>query len=712
MPLRTLRLALTFVTISLVVFPSTLAAQSTPEVRPTQQELTTTTAAGKDWITYGGALNNDRYSTLDQINAGNVASLKGAWMTRLHSGLGSKYKFEADPLVIDGVMYIPTGNDDIFALNARTGQKLWEWNSDIPQQNDTVCCGWDNRGVAAGEGKIFAGLLDGSFVALDQKTGKIAWRVQLEDYHDGYSMTGAFRYYDGLVFAGMSGGEFGIRGRVYALDAKTGKEAWRFYTVPAPGEFGSDTWPSQTDPNPVFRDAYLRGGATVWQAPAIDPQLGMLYFTTGNASPQEGSQRPGDNLFTASFVALDYKTGEYKWHFQEVHHEIWDYDAPSPTVLFDQMYNGQMRKGIFEPGKTGWVYFLDRTNGQPLIGMEEKAVPQESRQFTAATQPYPVGDAFVNQCPDPLPQFPLQGCIYTPFWDVPVLNVPTHSGGSNFNPSSYNPNTGYAYVFGIEQDGAYAEDLTAPAEFQAGRSFRRVYSVPTIGAPINNTITALDSRTNKIVWQHRNPGEFNLGGVTTAGGLLFTGQVDGNMTAYDVKTGDQLWKFQVGMGISAPPMTYSIDGTQYVAVAVGGNRGGVTTLDGDEVWAFALNGNVDEMAAPKPIQTTVTISGATTKLGDQLVVPTAPINVGTTFDGTVGLIDYDFLPRIAQVPAGTTLSFTNNGSTIHTATEQNKVFDTGDLAAGQSVDVTFNSPGTFIYQCTPHPWMVGEVIVQ
>jgi quinohemoprotein ethanol dehydrogenase len=284
MPLRTLRLALTFVTISLVVFPSTLAAQSTPEVRPTQQELTTTTAAGKDWITYGGALNNDRYSTLDQINAGNVASLKGAWMTRLHSGLGSKYKFEADPLVIDGVMYIPTGNDDIFALNAKTGQKLWEWNSDIPQQNDTVCCGWDNRGVAAGEGKIFAGLLDGSFVALDQKTGKIAWRVQLEDYHDGYSMTGAFRYYDGLVFAGMSGGEFGIRGRVYALDAKTGKEAWRFYTVPAPGEFGSDTWPSQTDPNPVFRDAYLRGGATVWQAPAIDPQLGMLYFTSGLAT--------------------------------------------------------------------------------------------------------------------------------------------------------------------------------------------------------------------------------------------------------------------------------------------------------------------------------------------------------------------------------------------------------------------------------------------
>jgi plastocyanin len=200
--------------------------------------------------------------------------------------------------------------------------------------------------------------------------------------------------------------------------------------------------------------------------------------------------------------------------------------------------------------------------------------------------------------------------------------------------------------------------------------------------------------------------------VTTAGGLLFTGQVDGNMTAYDVKTGDQLWKFQVGMGISAPPMTYSVDGTQYVAVAAGGNRGGITTLDGDEVWGFSLNGTVDEVASPGPIQTKISLGGGAIKLGDPLVVPTAPINVGNVFDGNVGLIDYDFLPRIAQVPAGTTLTFTNNGSVIHTATERNQAFDTGDLQVGQSVQVTFNSTGTFIYNCTPHPWMVGEVIVQ
>src|SRR5262245_17525369 len=211
---------------------------------PTDQELRDTKSGGANWITYGGALNNQRFSTLDQINTTNVGGLKGAWLTRLGSGRGSKYIFEADPLVIDGVMYIPTGNDDIFALDAKTGKKLWTWESDIPQVNDLICCGWDNRGVAVGGGMVFTGLLDGSFVALDQKTGAQLWRTQLEDYHDGFSITGATRYFDGIVFTGMSGAENGVRGRLYALDAKTGKEVWRFYTVPAPGEVGGDSWPN------------------------------------------------------------------------------------------------------------------------------------------------------------------------------------------------------------------------------------------------------------------------------------------------------------------------------------------------------------------------------------------------------------------------------------------------------------------------------------
>src|SRR5712691_4930250 len=215
----------------------------------------------------------------------------------------------------------------------------------------------------------------------------------------------------------MSGGENGIQGRFYALDAKTGQVVWRFNTVPNPGEFGSDNWP-MNDPDPLKAEIYKHGGGTVWQAPAIDPELGMLYFSTGNAGPWDGILRPGASLFTSSILAPDYKTGQYKWHFQQVHHEIWDYDQPSPVVLFDQMYNGQMRKGIYQAGKTGWLYFLDRANGQPLIGIDEKPVDQEPRQFTSATQPYPVGDSFIYQCPDPVPGFLRSGCIFAAFWDI------------------------------------------------------------------------------------------------------------------------------------------------------------------------------------------------------------------------------------------------------------------------------------------------------
>src|SRR5690349_19468745 len=243
---------------------------------------------------------------------------------------------------------------------------------------------------------------------------------------------------------GVSGGEGGVRGYLAAFDAKTGKEKWGFWTTPAPGERGSDTWEG---------DSWKYGGGPVWMQPAIDPDLGMVYFSVGNASPDnDGTQRGGDDLFTSSIVALDYKTGAYKWHFQEVHHDIWDFDAPSPTVLFDTTLNGQPRKGIYQCGKTGWCYILDRTNGQPLIGIDEKPVPQEPRQNTSPTQPIPQGDAFVDQCAEPVDGFPLNGCIYTPFWDVAVVLRPTAGGGSEFSPTSYNPNTGYLYVTGNEQD--------------------------------------------------------------------------------------------------------------------------------------------------------------------------------------------------------------------------------------------------------------------
>ncbi|HEY0581408.1 MAG TPA: PQQ-binding-like beta-propeller repeat protein [Chloroflexota bacterium] len=708
MALFSLRRLAASVLFGILLLPSSTFAQAAPTVRPTQQDLATTKAGGKDWITFGGAINNGRYSTLNQINTSNVSQLKGAWMTRLGSGRGAKYRFEADPLVIDGTMYIPTGNDDIFALDAKTGKKIWEYFSDIPQVNDLICCGWDNRGVGAGEGKIFSGMLDGSMVALDQKTGKVAWRTQLEDYRDGYSITGATRYFDGLVFTGMSGGENGIQGRIYGLDAKTGQVVWRFNTVPNQGEIGSDSWP-MNDPDPMKANIYQHGGATVWQAPSIDPDLGMMYFSTGNAGPWEGSLRPGQSLFSSSIVALDYKTGQYRWHYQEVHHDIWDYDLPSPVVLFDTVQDGQPRKALYQASKTGWVYFLDRTNGTPLIGIDETPVPQEPRQNTWPTQPIPRGDAFVRQCPEPDPNFPLSGCIFSTYWDVPVLLTPYANGGSNFNPSCFNQQNGLVYVMGGEQDTAYSV-LDIP--FVLGKRYTRVSSSVPLGHNISSTFTALDSHTNKIVWQERKPGYFNMGCVTTAGGLTFSGQVDGNFVAYDAATGNKAWTFQTGWGISAPPMTYEVDGKQYVTIAAGGNRGNVTTLDGDAVWTFSLDGTLDQVAAPPPIQTKVEITGRIVPLGDTFAGPGTVGLDDRVFQGTLDMIDYDYTPRRIQIPAGTTVTWQNTGSVIHTATDSKSAWDTGDVSSGGSASITFNSPGTFVYNCGPHPWMIGQVIVQ
>jgi len=690
--------------VGLLVLPTTLAqAQQAPSFRsPTPEELLNTRAAGADWVTYGGSTFNQRYSSLDQINSSNVKDLKGAWMARLGSGRGTKYYFEADPLVIDGVMYIPTGNDDIYALNAKTGDKLWEYNSDIPQTNDLICCGWDNRGVASGEGKIFSGQLDGSFVALDQATGKVAWRTQLEDYHDGYSITGATRYYDGIVLTGMSGAENGVRGRVYGLDAKTGQELWRFYTVPGPGDIGGNTWPQGTND-------YLRGGATVWQAPAVDPELGMVYFSTGNAGPDyDGSVRPGDNLFSASIVALDYKTGQYKWHFQQAHHDIWDFDAPSPVVLFDQTYNGTMRKGLYECGKTGWCYYLDRATGQPLIGIDEKAVPQETRMATAATQPYPVGDPIIDTCPEPLPQFPLQGCIFTPFWETPVLLRNTGGGGTEWSPTSYSQLTGYTYVNANMTNSTLARRYQV---YENGKRYTSGANVQALGATTTSTFTALDSRTNKIVWQKTENMGQGYGALSTAGNLVFRGKIDGNLVAHDSRTGDDLWTFQTGWGISAPPMTYMVDGVQYVVVATGGNRGGVSTTDGDVVWAFALNGPLGEQPAPPEPMKKVEISGRIVKLGDTWAAP-GNLYDDKIFDGQLNMEDYRFFPARVQVTPGTTVTWLNQGGVIHTATDTQGSFDTGDVRPGEQGSYTFANAGTFVYSCLPHPWMIGQVIVQ
>jgi quinohemoprotein ethanol dehydrogenase len=552
-------------------------------------------APSSSWPTNGGNWYNQRYSPLTELDRGNVARLKGVWRTRLNgSGIGTKYSGEAQPIVYDGVVYIVTGADDVFAIAVDSGAILWSHEAKLDEANDVVCCGWTSRGVGLGDGKVFVGQLDGKLVALDQKTGAVVWSVQAERWQDGLTITSAPLYYDGIVITGFAGAEYGIRGRVRAFDARDGKSAWTFYTIPGPGEVGHETWPQDND-------LWMHGGASVWQTPALDPELGLIYFSTGNPGPDyNGGVRAGDNLFSASIVALDARSGEYRWHFQQVHHDIWDYDGPSPVVLFDLELNGTLRKGLAQPSKTGWVYILDRTNGTPLVGIDETPVPQEPRQATAATQPVPRGDAFVPQSIAIAPEgFSLVngGKIFTPFWtdrDVPIK--PAFSGGANWPPSSYDPASGYLYVCAQDRVGVFHADALTEERPPAGERYvAGIFG----GTSLTNlgVFAALDMRTNKLVWQQQWSDACYSGSTTTAGGLTFVGRNDGRLTALDASDGKKLWEFQTGAGMNAPVSIFEHGGKQYLVAYSAGNLF-AGSPKGDSVWLFGLDGTLPP--APPP----------------------------------------------------------------------------------------------------------------
>ncbi|MEQ2528406.1 PQQ-binding-like beta-propeller repeat protein [Bacillaceae bacterium CLA-AA-H227] len=559
----------------------------------------------ENWIGNGGDVYNRRYSVLDEINTSNVGNLKGKWVTNLGSGLEFKYSGEASPVVYNGVMYVITGSNEVSALDVKNGDILWTYKPTLPDIT-TVCCGWTSRGVTIGDGMVFVGRLDATIVALDQKTGEELWSTVIDDWKKGYTITSAPLYYDGKLFTGISGGEYGTRGRVTALDAKSGEELWRFYTIPGPGEIGYESWTSDND-------AWKRGGAPVWQTPAVDPELGMLYFSTGNAGPDvDGSSREGDNLFASSIVAIDAETGEYKWHFQEVHHDIWDYDAPNPVILFDTEMDGKPVKGLAQAGKTGWVYILDRTNGEPLVGIEEVPVPQDERQKTAATQPFPKGDSFVPQVvtaeevAKEVPNYKgkIATAMFEPFWDEPLLTKPAAAGGANWPPAAYNPDTGYMYVLATDQYMAFSRmelEEYDEASIEEGKMYIGSLIAPVEDAPRRGTVTAIDVTTNKIAWQQVWEDSAYSGALTTKGGLLFVGHNDGRFIAYDAKTGEQVWEFMTDAGVNAPPVTYEVDGVQYITVFVAGNSL-AGSKHGDSVWTFALDGAIESGSVTSSVE--------------------------------------------------------------------------------------------------------------
>jgi len=543
-----------------------------------------------DWPTNGGNLYNQRYSPLARISRDNVAKLKGVWETRLRgSGLGLQYSGEAQPIVYDGVAYVSTGADDVFAVSIDSGEILWQYTANLDPNLTSVCCGWANRGVAVGRDRVFVGRLDGRLVALDRATGRPVWDVQAERWQDNFSITSAPLYYDGKVITGFAGGDRGTRGRVKAYAASDGKLLWTFYTIPGPGELGADSWPASND-------AWKYGGGSVWQTPAVDPELGLVYFSTGNPGPDyNGAFRAGDNLYTASIVAIDAATGRYRWHFQQVHHDLWDYDATNPVVLMDLRADGKTRKALAEVGKTGWAYILDRATGVPIVGVDERAVPQLAAQATAATQPFPRGEPVVPQFVEIAPEgYELvnDGRIFTPFTEgSPALANPGIWGGANWPPSSYDPVQQTLFVCASSVVGQYTgggdPKFEAPAPGQ--RYLGGVTAVTRL--PRMGIFAALDPTTNTLRWRFQWPEQCLSGSLATGGGLVFVGRNDGRLTALDSASGKPLWEFQTGAGMHAAASTFERAGKQYVLAYAGGNAL-IGSARGDRLWLFGLDGTL------------------------------------------------------------------------------------------------------------------------
>lgn len=542
--------------------PAATGSQAAPaEFAPADAVLRRAMAQDSAWPSYGRDYTNRRYSALAQIDSTNVSQLRLAWRYRT----GIPHAFEASPIVVDGVMYVSTPLSHVVALDAANGRRLWEY---APELKVTVhCCGPVNRGVAVYGGRVYVGTLDAKLVALDAATGRKAWDVSVADPEQGYSLSGAPVAANGKIVIGISGAEYGIRGFVTAYDARSGKQVWRFYTIPDPDAGGWWGQWSTTDPfgTPLNRDtgrerldsakhadSWKTGGGSMWQAPAVDTTLGLVIFAVGNPSPDlDGSVRPGDNLYTNSIVAVDLETGRLKWYFQEIPHDVWDLDAASPVVLIEARdTSGKVIPAVAQAGKTGWVYVLDRENGKP-IRRSNAFVPQDN--------------------------------IFAPPTPKGTRMLPGANGGSEWSPPAYSPETGFLYVLGLHQPMRYKvrpDSLKPPAMWLGG-------AFVGTGEPEYGLFSAVDLNTGKIRWQVRVPDPMIGGALATAGGVVFTGTKDKRFLAFDARTGRRLWEYRANGGVNAPPVTYALGGRQYVAVAAGGNFQ-INAPRSDELLVFAL----------------------------------------------------------------------------------------------------------------------------
>ena len=517
------------------------------------------------WLSYGRNYEEQHYSPLAQIDKGNLARLGLAWFADIPLNRGQ----EATPLYVDGVLYLSSSWSNVFAFDARTGKVLWRFDPEVPHEwAVNVCCGEVNRGVAAWNGKIFVGTLDGRLIALDAATGHKVWETLTIDRSQRYSITGAVRVVKGKVLVGNSGAEFGVRGYVSAYDADTGKLAWRFYTVPgnpangfenATMEMAAKTWHGEW--------WKLGGGGTVWDAIVYDPTLDLLYVGTGNGGPWNQNLRSpggGDNLFLASIVALRPDTGEYVWHYQTTPGETWDFTATQPIMVANIDFGGTMRRVVMQAPKNGFFYVLDAKTGE-LISADTFAPVNWASGVDSKT-----GRPIQN----PETRFDQTGKV--------AFVTPTGRGAHNWQPMSFNPATGLVY-FGSRHN-AQAYIPTPPERFKisnVGTNIGLLRPVPPeIDALLearpdlqfkdNGALIGWDPVARKPRWRYVDPGGFANGGtLATAGGLVFAGGGERAFVAHDAATGERLWSFAAQTGIAAGPISFELDGQQYVAVAAG-----------------------------------------------------------------------------------------------------------------------------------------------
>jgi alcohol dehydrogenase (cytochrome c) len=526
----------------------------------TQQMLNAADQQNVDWLHTNGGYAQQRYYTGTQINATNVKRLRPTFMFQTEV----KESMETAPIVVDGIMYMTTSFNHVYALDATTGQQYWHYKHKMGPIT-TFCCGPNNRGVAIQSGKLFMGTLDSKLVSLDARDGKLLWETQIADPEKGYSETMAPTVVDGKVLIGTNGGEYGIRGFVKAFDANDGKLLWTFYTIPEKGHEG--VWAendltgrnmkrniaSEKEALGRNREFYQTLGGGVWMNPAVDLKTRTIYFVVGNPSPDLfGAERPGDNLYTNSMVAVDLDSGQYKWHSQYIAHDVWDLDAVSPPILLDvKDASGKMVPAVMHGGKTGHVYVHERATGK-LIRFSEAMIPQEN------------------------------------MWVLPTATgarmLPGANGGVEWSPMAFHPKHRLAYALNLHQPMTYhVEDAKYPGgKLWLGGAFKVIEGEKQWGR-----LAAVNVDTGKLAWKFDTEQPLIGGALATAGDLVFYGEGNGFIRALHAGTGQKLWEFNCGAGANAMPVSYMVKGKQYVAMGCGGN----TQLDfkrGNTMVVFSL----------------------------------------------------------------------------------------------------------------------------